>query len=60
MNLPDEIKSIDDFYEATIVVNKSSFIAQVYPINAEADLKEHLIKAKKKHFRPPTIAMLSN
>lgn len=51
MNLPDEIKTIDDFYEVTTVVNKSSFIAQVYPINAEADLKEHLIKAKKKYYQ---------
>ena len=51
MNLPDEIKTIDDFYEVTTVVNKSSFIAQVYPINAEADLKEQLIKAKKKYYQ---------
>jgi len=51
MNLPVEIKTIDDFYEVTTMVNKSIFIAQVYPINAEADLKEHLIKAKKKYYQ---------
>ena len=51
MNLPDEIKTIDDFYEVTTVVNKSSFIGQVYPINAEADLKEQLVKAKKKYYQ---------
>ena len=51
MNLPDEIKTIADFYEVTTVVNKSSFIAQVYPINSEADLKEQLIKAKKKYYQ---------
>lgn len=51
MNLPDEIKTIDDFLEVTTIVNKSSFIAQVYPISSEADLKEHLIKANKKYFQ---------
>jgi uncharacterized YigZ family protein len=51
MNLPDEIKTIDDVYEVTTIVNKSSFIAQVYPINSEADLKEQLIKAKKKYYQ---------
>ena len=51
MNLPDEIKTTDDVYEVTTVVNKSSFIAQVYPINSEDDLKEHLINAKKKYYQ---------
>jgi len=51
MNLPDEIKTIDDVYEVTTVVNKSSFIAQVYPINSEGDLKEHLINTKKKYYQ---------
>jgi uncharacterized YigZ family protein len=51
MNLPNEIKTIDDFFEVTTVVNKSSFIAKVFPINTEADLIEHLIKAKKKYYQ---------
>ena len=51
MNLPDEIKTTDDVYEVTTVVNKSSFIAQVYPINSEDDLKEHLINSKKKYYQ---------
>lgn len=51
MNLPDEIKTIDDVYEVTTGINKSSFIAQVYPINSEADLKEQIIKAKKKYYQ---------
>ena len=51
MNLPDEIKSIDDFREVTTTVKKSSFIAQVHPINSEADLKERFIKTKKKYYQ---------
>jgi uncharacterized YigZ family protein len=50
MNLPDEIKTIDDVYEVTTVVNKSSFIAQVYPINSEEEFKSHLTKAKNKYY----------
>ena len=50
MNLPDEIKTIDDFNEVTTVVKKSSFIAQVYPAISEIEVKEYLTKAKKKHY----------
>ncbi len=50
MNLPDEIRTIDDFQEVTTTVNKSSFIAQVYPITSEDVFKEHLLKAKKKYY----------
>jgi uncharacterized YigZ family protein len=50
MNLPDEIKTIDDFNEVITVVKKSSFIAQVYPVISEIEVQEYLTKAKKKHY----------
>jgi uncharacterized YigZ family protein len=50
MNPPDEIRTIDDFREVTTTINKSSFIAQVYPLNSEDVFKEHLLNAKKKHY----------
>lgn len=50
MKLPDEIKTIENKNEITIVINKSSFIAQVYPILSENDIKEYLINAKKKYY----------
>ncbi|MCW8805457.1 MAG: YigZ family protein [Ignavibacteriaceae bacterium] len=50
MNLPDEIRTIDAINEVTSVINKSSFIAQVYPIFSESDAKEYLMKAKKKYY----------
>ncbi len=49
MNLPDEIKTIEDFNEVTIVINKSNFIAQVYAVISESEVKEYLTKSKKKH-----------
>lgn len=49
MNLPEEIRTIDDINEVTVVINKSSFIAQVYPVFSESDVKESLAKAKKKY-----------
>ena len=50
MNLPDEIRTIDDFKEVTTTVSKSRFIAQVYPITSEDLFREHLLKAKKKYY----------
>jgi uncharacterized YigZ family protein len=50
MNLPEEIKTIDDFNEVSNVINKSSFIAQVYPVLFENEVKEYLAKAKKKYY----------
>lgn len=50
MNLPKEIRTIDEINEVTTVINKSNFIAQVYPVFSESDTKDYLIKAKKKHF----------
>lgn len=50
MNLPDEIRTIDEINEVTTVNNKSSFIAQVYPVFSESVVKEYLIKAKKKFY----------
>lgn len=50
MNLPDEIRTIDDSREVTITINKSSFIAQVYPLTSEDVFKVHLSSAKKKYY----------
>jgi uncharacterized YigZ family protein len=50
MNLPDEIRTIDEFREVTATIKKSNFIAQVYSINSEEDFKSHLTKAKKKYY----------
>ncbi|MBE0573078.1 MAG: YigZ family protein [Ignavibacteriaceae bacterium] len=50
MNLPDEIKTIDEFHESTNNVKKSNFIAQVYSINSEEEFKSHITNAKKKYY----------
>jgi len=50
MNLPDEIKTIDEFRELITAVKKSNFIAQVYSISSEDEFKSHLTKAKKKYY----------
>ena len=50
MNLPDKINTIEGINEVTTTVNKSNFIAQVYPIFSESDVKEYLSNSKKKHF----------
>jgi len=50
MNLPEEIRTIDKRNEVTTVINKSSFIAQVYPVSSESDVKDYLIKTKKKYY----------
>lgn len=50
MNLPEEITTIDSFNEATTTIKKSSFIAQVYPVSLEDEVKEYLTKVKKKYY----------
>jgi uncharacterized YigZ family protein len=50
MNLPDEIRTIDEFREVTTTVKKSTFIAQVYSINSEDEFKSNLTNAKKKYY----------
>ena len=50
MNLPDEIRTIEDFKETITTINKSRFIAQVYSVKSEDDAKDFLIKAKKKYY----------
>lgn len=50
MNLPTEIRTIDDFKETIITINKSRFIAQVYPVKSEEAVKDFLTKAKKKYY----------
>ena len=50
MNLPGEIRTIDEFREVTTNVKKSNFIAQVYSISSEDEFKSHLTKAKKKYY----------
>lgn len=50
MNLPDEIRTIDEFREVTATIKKSNFIAQVYSLNSEDQFKSYLTKAKKKYY----------
>jgi len=50
MNLPGEIRTIDEFREVTTTVKKSNFIAQVYSISSEEEFKSHLTKAKRKYY----------
>ena len=50
MNLPDEIKTIDEFAEVSSVINKSNFIAQVYQVYFEKQVKDYLANAKKKYY----------
>ena len=50
MNLPDQIQTIDEFKESTLVEKKSTFIAQVYPVDSEETAKEILSEIKKKYF----------
>lgn len=49
MNLPDEIKTIGKTKEITTTINKSRFIAQVYPVESEDAVKDYLTKTKKKY-----------
>ncbi|MCW8809530.1 MAG: YigZ family protein [Ignavibacteriaceae bacterium] len=50
MNLPFQIKTIDEFKETTIVEKKSTFIARVYSAESENKVKEHLNEIKKKYY----------
>jgi uncharacterized YigZ family protein len=50
MNLPDEINTIDEFIEVTTTTKKSTFIAQVYSVSSEQQVKEYLTAAKKKYY----------
>jgi len=50
MNLPEEIKTIDEIKDLTTVITKSNFIAQVYPVFSEIQVKELLANAKKKYY----------
>jgi len=50
MNLPDEIRTIDEFREVTTTIKKSNFIAQLYSINSEDEFKLQLTKTKKKYY----------
>jgi uncharacterized YigZ family protein len=50
MNLPYQIKTIDEFKESTLVEKKSTFIARVYPADAEEKAKTCLTEIKKKYY----------
>ena len=50
MNLPFQIKTIDEFKESTLVEKKSTFIARVYSIDSEETVKEKLSAIKKKYY----------
>jgi uncharacterized YigZ family protein len=50
MKLPDEIKTITEISEVTTLINKSRFIAQVYPVFSEDEVKGYLAGVKKKYY----------
>lgn len=50
MNLPHQIKTIDEFKESNLTEKKSTFIAQVYSAGSEDEAKEYLSKTKKKYY----------
>ena len=50
MNLPFQIKTIDEFNESTLVEKKSTFIARIYSADSEDKAKEHLSDVKKKYY----------
>ena len=50
MKLPDEIKTISEFNEFSTLINKSTFIAQVFPVFSEDEVKAFLASAKKKFY----------
>ena len=50
MNLPDEIKTIDEFNEVITSINRSRFIAQAYHIEFEEEMKAKIAKSKKNFF----------
>jgi len=50
MNLPDEIRTIDEFRDVTTTIKKSNFVAQVYSIISDDEFKSNLTKAKRKYY----------
>ena len=50
MKLPNEINTIAEINVVTTLINKSSFIAQVFPVFSEDEVKEFLASAKKKYY----------
>jgi uncharacterized YigZ family protein len=50
MNLPHFINTIDERIEITFTEKKSNFIAQVYSVQNEADVKSYLSEIKKKYY----------
>jgi len=50
MKLPDEIKTITEINVVTTLINKSSFISQVFPVFSEDEVKKFLASAKKKYY----------
>lgn len=50
MNLPHFINTIDEPKEITLTEKKSNFIAQVYSIQNEEDVKKYLKEIKKKYY----------
>ena len=50
MQLPIKIKTVEKSKEFSTVINKSTFIAQVFPISSEAEIKDLLSKSKKKYY----------
>ena len=50
MNLPYQIKTIDEFRDSTLVEKKSTFIAIIKSADSEDKVKDCLAEVKKKYF----------
>lgn len=50
MNLLEQIKTVEKINERISVVNKSNFIAQLYPTASENESKKFISESKKKYY----------
>jgi uncharacterized YigZ family protein len=50
MNLPEQIRTIEEYKELTFSEKKSKFIAEVYSVISENQAKEYLTETQKKYY----------
>ncbi|MGB5287873.1 MAG: YigZ family protein [Ignavibacteriaceae bacterium] len=50
MNLPNQIRTIDEFKESILTEKKSTFIAHVYSVDSKDEVSEYLSETKKKYY----------
>ena len=44
------MKYLKEYSEARLVINKSEFIACLFPINSQDEINDHLLSIKNKYF----------